>query len=220
MAHYTMRGAVVVDEAEDYSAWLEQQPTYAELTSKPSGNATVGAAQYGVCAACHGRQGEGLAALNAPKLAGQSPWYLKRQILNYQTGSRGAHEDDLYGRQMAPMAMTLANEAAIDNVIAHIQTLPDNAPPATIEGNVVNGEKLYTVCAYCHGQNGEGIQAMNAPRAAGINDWYIARQLQNFKDGIRGAHTSDYYGFQMRFMANTLHDEQAINDLVAYINTL
>ena len=220
LAHYTMRGAVMVDEPGDYATWLEQQPTYAELTAKPAGNASIGAAQYGVCAACHGQQGEGMAALNAPKIAGQSAWYLKRQLLNYQNGLRGAHEDDLYGRQMAPMSMTLANEAAIDNVVAHIQTLPDNKPPATIEGNVAHGEKLYVVCAYCHGQNGEGIQAMNAPRAAGLNDWYLARQLKNFKDGSRGSHLQDYYGFQMGFLADTLHDDQAINDIVAYINTL
>lgn len=220
MAHYTMRGAVVVDQPEDYTAWLDARPTYAELNAKPAGNASIGAAQFAVCAACHGQSGEGMAALNAPKLAGQSAWYLKRQLQNYQKGLRGAHKDDLYGQQMAPMSMTLANEAAIDNVVAHIQTLPDNPTPATIEGNVVNGEKLYAVCAYCHGKNGEGIQAMNAPRAAGMTDWYLARQLNNFKTGVRGAHLSDYYGFQMGLMANTLHDEQAVKDIVAYINTL
>ncbi len=53
-----------------------------------------------------------------------------------------------------------------------------------------------------------------------MSDWYMARQLQYFKDGVRGGHTSDYYGFQMMFMAKTLHDDQAINDIVAYINTL
>lgn len=220
MAHYTMRGAVVVDELDDYTAWLDEWPTYAELNATPAGDAVAGAAQYAVCASCHGQQGEGVAALNAPKIAGQDAWYLKRQLLNYQNGSRGTHEDDVYGRQMVPMSMTLANEGAIDNVVAHIQTFPDTKPASTIEGDVANGERLYAVCAYCHGKNGEGIQAMNAPRTASMTDWYIERQLQNFKDGIRGSHLKDYYGFQMRFMANTLHDEQAIKDLVAYINTL
>ena len=65
-----------------------------------------------------------------------------------------------------------------------------------------------------------GIQALNAPRAAGMSDWYLARQLQNFKDEIRGAHLQDYYGMQMGFMGDILHDEAAINDVIAYINTL
>jgi cytochrome c oxidase subunit 2 len=220
IAHHTMRGAVVVDEPAEYENWLASLPTWAEYSAATTGDASVGAAQYGVCASCHGRNGEGLLAMNAPKLAGQDPWYLKRQILAYKSGARGSHEDDIYGRQMAGMAAVLPDEAAIDNVIAHIRTLPDEPAPATITGNTANGEKLYAVCAYCHGDEGQGIQAMNAPRAAGMSDWYIARQLKNFKAGIRGSHPADYYGMQMGFMAKTLHNDQAVLDLVAYINTL
>jgi cytochrome c oxidase subunit 2 len=220
IAHHTMRGAVVVDEPGDYDAWLDSQPSYSEQTSQAAGNAAVGSAQYIVCAACHGQQGEGMVALNAPKIAGQSGWYLKRQLQNYKSGARGAHADDVFGRQMAPMAATLANDAAIDNVIAHIQTFPDNPSPTTIDGDVGKGEKLYRVCSYCHGAGGQGIRAMNAPRAAGMSDWYLARQLENFREGVRGSHSSDFYGFQMGLMAGVARDEKAINDLVAYINTL
>ena len=53
-----------------------------------------------------------------------------------------------------------------------------------------------------------------------MSDWYLARQLSNFKSGVRGSHPQDFHGGQMVFMARTLADEQAINDLVAYINTL
>ncbi|MDX2410401.1 MAG: c-type cytochrome [Woeseiaceae bacterium] len=220
IAHHTMRGAVVVDEPEEYASWIAKQSTWAQNSMKVAGNAQVGSAQFIVCAACHGQQGEGMAALNAPKIAGQSAWYLKRQLQNYKSGARGAHADDVFGRQMAPMAATLVSDAAIDNVVAHIQTLPDNPAPSTVAGDVGNGEKLYRVCSYCHGADGQGIQAMNAPRAAGMSDWYLARQLENFREGIRGSHSSDYYGFQMGLMASVARDEQAINDLVAYINTL
>ena len=61
---------------------------------------------------------------------------------------------------------------------------------------------------------------MNAPRAAGMDDWYLVSQLQNFKDGIRGGHPQDRYGEQMAFMARTLVGDSAIDDVVAYINTL
>jgi len=220
IAHFAMRGAVIVDEQDDFETWLDAQPTFAEINAIPAGNATVGAAQYVVCAACHGAQGEGLAALNAPKIAGQSAWYLTTQLNGYKSGARGVQADDTYGKQMAPMAATLVDDAAIANVIAHIQTLPDEPAPATIEGNVENGARAYRVCAYCHAGDGGGIQALNAPRLAGMTDWYLARQLQNFKDGVRGTHPSDFYGFQMGLMANTVHDEQAIKDIVAYINTL
>jgi cytochrome c oxidase subunit 2 len=220
IGHFAMRGAVVVEEQDDFDTWLAQQPTFAEQNSRVAGNAAIGAAQYAVCAACHGPDGQGVPAMNAPKIAGQSDWYLKRQILSYKNGLRGVHEDDTFGQQMIGMVATLADEAAVDNVVAHIATLPDNQPVATVSGDVENGKDIYAVCAYCHGSSGMGLQALNAPRIAGSSDWYMARQLDNFKTGVRGAHPKDYYGFQMGLMGITLRDEQAIKDVIAYINTL
>jgi cytochrome c oxidase subunit 2 len=220
LAHHTMRGSVVVEDQASFDAWTASQPTYEDTLNPVVGNATAGAAQYAVCAACHGQQGEGLQALNAPKIAGQEPWYIRRQINAYKNGHRGAHQDDIYGQQMMPMAMTLANDAAIENVIAHIQTFPDNPAPATIDGNVANGERLYAVCSYCHGGDAQGIQAINAPRMAGMTDWYLARQLENFRSGVRGGHPQDFYGKQMGFMGRNLQTDDQINDVIAYINTL
>ncbi len=48
----------------------------------------------------------------------------------------------------------------------------------------------------------------------------MATQLNNFKNGIRGVHPADSYGSQMRFMAAMLNDDQMLNDVLAYINTL
>ena len=53
-----------------------------------------------------------------------------------------------------------------------------------------------------------------------MSDWYLVTQLKNFKQGVRGAHPKDMYGPQMALMAETLVDDRAINDLVAYINGL
>ena len=220
IAHHTMRGAVVVDTQTDFNTWLAAQPTWSQLSQTVAGNASVGAAQYAVCAACHGQQGEGLQALNAPKIAGQEPWYIRRQIQNYKDGMRGYHDDDIIAKTMVPMALTLVNDAAVNNVIAHIGTLPDNPARATIDGDVANGARLYAVCAYCHGADGMGVEAYNAPRMAGMSDWYLAAQLRGFREEWRGEHPQDFYGMQMGFMAKSLYDEQAINDLIAYINTL
>ena len=219
IAHHAMRGRVVVDEPGDYQAWVASQPTFAEIQARPPGDTALGAASYAVCAACHGSQGEGQVALNAPKLSGQDPRYLKEQLRKYRAGIRGTHEADIYGRQMQPMAATLATDAMVNNVLAYIGTLPDNPAPATISGDIAHGAKLYAVCANCHGKDGQGIQ-MNAPRQAGISDWYLLNQLKNFKEGVRGTHPADLHGKQMGFMAQMLQDEQAMKDVVAYINTL
>ena len=220
VAHFAMRGAVVVDEQADFDAWVLSNPTYADTQNVMAGNAQVGAARYAVCAACHGQSGEGLQALNAPKLAGQSAWYLERQLRNFKGGLRGAHQDDVFGKQMAPMAMTLTDDAAIAGVVAYIRTFADNPPAETVSGDVARGQKLYAVCSYCHGAEGQGIQAINAPRIAGMSDWYLATQLKNFHSGVRGEHPQDFYGKQMGFMGRNLQDESQINDVIAYINTL
>lgn len=220
IGHFAMRGKVVVDEVGDWEEWLAQQPTYAETLARPVGDATAGAANYAVCTACHGAQGEGLQALNAPKIAGQEDWYMRRQIANYLSGVRGRDPRNIYGLQMAPMAIVLTNETVLENVIAYIQTLPDVPPEQTVFGDVERGAELYTTCAFCHGAGAEGVWSTNAPRLAGMSDWYLARQLEYFQQGIRGGHEADVYGDQMYMMANILKDETAINDIIAYINTL
>ena len=220
VGHHTMRGMVIVDEQEDYDEWLAQQPTYADILAKVPGDAVAGQAAYAVCASCHGQQGEGNQQLNAPKLAGQEDWYLRRQLEYFKTGVRGTGPGDTFGMAMGPMANTLVDDAAVENVIAYIQTLPDEPPTKTVVGDIENGEDIYNTCAVCHGQQGEGYAFMNAPRQAGLDDWYLVTQLKNFRSGARGAHSGDAYGMQMNMMAAILNTDQAINDVVAYINTL
>jgi len=175
---------------------------------------------YGLCASCHGADGAGNKALNAPKISGQKAWYIARQLANFKSGIRGSHEKDIYGQQMRPMSMTLANDQMVADVSAYVSTLKSPASPPTIKGDAAAGKAAYAICASCHGANGEGNKALNAPAIAGQNDWYIVRQLYNFKNGIRGADPKDSYGQQMRPMAMILADDAAINNVAAYISTL
>jgi len=220
VGHFVMRGKVVVEEEREFQAWLSSYPTFAQTSAQAAGNAAAGKPLYAVCAACHGLQAEGNPALHAPKLSGQGDWYLKRQLKYFKNGARGTHDKDVFGKMMAPMAATLGDDAAIDNVVAYIRTLPDNPAPRTVTKSTSYGQKIYVTCGACHGADGRGMQATNAPRLAGMSDWYLVTQLKNFKQGVRGAHPKDMYGPQMASMAAILADEQATNDLVAYINTL
>ncbi|MEZ5559307.1 MAG: c-type cytochrome [Pseudomonadales bacterium] len=182
-------------------------------------DAAAGQTAYAVCAACHGPQGEGNVALGAPRLAGQQPWYLKRQLDAFKAGIRGTAPGDTYGMQMRPMAMTL-DEAGIDNVIAYIGTFPDVPAEPTITGDAAAGQTAYAICAACHGPKAEGMEQMGGPRLAGQDDWYLVRQLKNYQQDRRGYHATDMFGKQMKPMAAMLSSDQAINDIVAYINTL
>lgn len=219
IGHFAMRGRVFVDEQADYDAWYAAQPTYAELAQRPQGDPVMGQARYAVCTACHGPAGEGIAALNGPKIAGQEAWYMRRQLGYYKSGARGAHPEDIYGQQMAPMVLTLADEQAMEDVVAYIGTFPDRPAEVTVAGDAERGRGHWVTCGACHGYAGEGIKAMNAPRTAGMSDWYLKRQLENFKAGIRGRHTDDLYGWQMAEMARILKYDSAVDDVIAHINT-
>lgn len=220
MAHFAMRGRVVVDEQDDFDAWLEEQPTYAELLAQGPGDPSLGQASYGLCAACHGPQGGGMQALNAPRIAGLNKRYVERQLGYYRDGVRGTHELDTAGAMMRPILAALPNEAAIRNVAAYIETLVPETPPANVSGDIERGAELYANCSSCHGENGQGIWTMNAPALAGQHDWYIAAQLRNFREGIRGSHRMDLYGDQMMMLADAIPDEKDVNDIIAYLNTL
>jgi cytochrome c oxidase subunit 2 len=220
LAHFTMRGKVIVEEESEFKAWLGNYPTFAQSKARVGGDAAAGKPLYTVCAACHGPQAEGNPALNAPKLSGQADWYLKRQLQSFKSGARGTQEKDVFGKMMAPMAATLADDAAMNNVVAYIKTLPDNPAPPTVRTTTTKGHDLYVTCAACHGTDGRGNQATNAPRLKGMSDWYLVTQLKNFRDGVRGTHPKDMYGPQMASMAAILIDDQETNDLVAYIDTL
>ena len=64
------------------------------------------------------------------------------------------------------------------------------------------------------------MQEMNAPALAGREEWYLIRQIQNFKSGIRGSDPKDTYGRQMAPMAQVLANQQAIEDVAAYLSSL
>ena len=185
-----------------------------------AGDATKGKGAYAVCAACHGANGMGNKALNSPSIAGQEPWYLERQLKNFKGGIRGADPKDTYGMQMRPMALTLANDQAVSDLAAFVSSMPvSKSSESTVKGDVTAGKASYMICQTCHGPKGGGNKALNSPKLTGLQDWYIVRQLKNFKAGIRGTKSGDLFGMQMRPMAMTLANEEAINNVAAYIAT-
>jgi cytochrome c553 len=93
-------------------------------------------------------------------------------------------------------------------------------PIAAQAGDAEAGKALYTPCIACHGPNAEGMPALNSPGLAGQSESYLMRQLWDFKKGNRGAAEGDSIGAQMRPMAMTLPDGQAIANVSAYLASL
>lgn len=93
------------------------------LSFTVQGDENRGADLYLTCAACHGAGGEGNATLQAPRLAGQSDWYLVRQLEKYIAGSRGHEPQDTLGTQMRAATAVLSSADDVLDVVAYINTL-------------------------------------------------------------------------------------------------
>ena len=175
---------------------------------------------FDYCLLCHGDNANGNYVIRAPKLSGMEPWYLTRQLENFAAGIRGTPAEDTSGHEMMPVGLRVRQEGVLANVVAYIGTLQPKKPEATVSGDVARGRQLYQTCAACHGARGQGNAELQAPALAARSDWYLVTQLRNFKVGLRGADERDAPGAQMRAVTGALPDEQAITDVVAFINTL
>jgi len=94
-----------------------------EVAATLEGDAARGATLYQACAACHGANAEGNEILGAPALHNRNDWYLLNQLKLYKSGWRGTHSADGPGQQMRAMMGTLATDADMLDVLAHINEL-------------------------------------------------------------------------------------------------
>jgi cytochrome c553 len=142
-----------------------------------------------VCAACHAADGNSIAPAN-PKIAGQVPEYLHKQLADFkaQGGKKPA-------RESAIMMGMVANLSDADmKALAAFYAGQKLKPAAAADKNLAAlGQKLWRggnaasgvpACAGCHGPTGAGMPAQY-PRVAGQYSEYIASQLKAFRDGTR-----------------------------------
>jgi cytochrome c553 len=175
---------------------------------------------YAACSSCHGNVGEGNAVIGAPKIASDPAWYVAGQLTRFQQGLRGKHPDDLEGLKMRAMARQMLSDAEVKAVAGYVAGLaPIRKSPTLTHADAAKGQAMFPMCAACHGLSGEGNEALNAPHLAGLEDWYVARQLRKFKTGVRGASAGDTIGPIMAPMANTVPDDQ-IDNVAAYVQSL
>jgi cytochrome c553 len=182
--------------------------------------ATRGQEVFETCTPCHNADGSGNPSVGAPNIAGMKQWYVERELDKFRAGVRGMHFNDVEGMRMRPMALSLTSEDDVKAVAHYVETLPAVPHPSSLPGDPKAGATLYATCAACHGDNGAGNQDLGAPRIAGIDDWYLATELRKFKSGIRGTNPKDREGRLMRPMARTLADDDAVRNVVAYVETL
>lgn len=146
-----------------------QQPADAERAKK---------LVNGGCVLCHGAEGESSSEL-FPKLAGQNPTYIAKQLSNFKSGARQSST-------MAPMVKDLS-EADFALLGAYYAAKPATAHEVTDAELAGVGRYLYArgnrfsgvpACASCHGADGGGTATL--PRLSGQHALYLENQIKQF----------------------------------------
>lgn len=152
----------------------------AEASLKKSAEQTANT----MCMACHATDGNSAISLN-PKLAGQHPEYLAKQLTEFKSGKRA-------NAVMSGMASMLSDEE-MKELAAYFSGKKLKLGQAATNGAGSLGEKIYRggiaannvpACAACHGPNGAGIPKQ-FPRLNGQHADYTLAQLRIFRTGER-----------------------------------
>ena len=142
-----------------------------------------------VCAACHGADGNSLAA-TFPKLAGQHEAYLYKQLNEFKSvgGKPALRVNALMQAQTAALS-----DADMRGLAAYFSQQKQKSEVAKNKQTVEFGQKLWRAgdktqgipaCAGCHGPAGLGIPGMY-PRLQGQYADYIETQLKAFRASER-----------------------------------
>lgn len=182
-----------------------------ELAAKGTPNGVT------ACITCHGAQGEGNASAGFPRIAGQSAYYLGKQLAAYANGAR-------VNPIMQPIAKAM-NAHQIRDVSAYYAQLGGAAggtgTPSAPQGVAGRAQQLAAAgdssrrvqaCGNCHGPGGAG-EPPQAPYLAGQHASYLESSMAQWKNGAR---KTDMSG-QMVRIARALSDAD-VKALAAYFS--
>src|SRR6185369_44726 len=134
----------------------------------------VGKKVAGFCENCHGDGGNSIKP-DVPNLAGQSPYYLLRQLREFSTTQRKSNE----------FKKRLVNVMTADEKVGMVIFYAGqevNYKPAADAALAKRGAELYTkACAECHESDGRGTSEYS--RVAGQQTVYLTTSLKSYRDG-------------------------------------
>lgn len=135
-----------------------------------------------LCSSCHGRKAYGRAESVTPALAGQLTIYLIKQMVDFAEGDR---TDGEMHRVIA--RKQLSTPQAIRDVSTYLSSLAANPHAETGDGkDLATGRRFYDgLCAYCHGDAGEGNEQHATPALQRQHYSYLLMQSRRLAVGHR-----------------------------------
>ncbi len=184
------------------------------VSAAAEGNAKAGKAKSGVCAGCHGADGNS-ANPTWPKLAGQHASYIAKQLADFKGKKRsdplmssqatGLSEQDIADLS-AYFAKQTGSQGAADEKLA-------SAGAKLYRGG--NKKKGIAACIACHGPTGAGNPAAKFPGLSGQHAPYVEKAMKDFRSGAR----SNDMNSMMRNIAEKMSDKE-IKAVASYISGL
>ncbi len=177
-----------------------------------AGDAAKGQAKAAACAACHGADGNSTNP-DWPKVAGQHPKYVEKQLMDFKAGRR-------VNAMMTGMVAPLSEQDMADLAAFYAAKAPTGGFAS--EERVALGEKIYRggnaatgvpACMSCHGPTGAGDPLGAIPALSGQHAKYIAAQLIAFREGERSNDPKAMMRDVARWM--TREEIQAVAEYVA-----
>lgn len=173
----------------------------------------------GICAGCHGADGNSIIPMN-PILAGQQAEYIAKQLLDFK--ANGEEPPKRNSPVMSAMVAALSQDEAqkLGQYYAKQSMTPSQIPAdeKLLEmGKILyhggNIENEVPACAACHGPKGTGIPP-RYPAVAGQHTEYTMNQLGLFNTGDRG---NDNGVMQKVVSRMSAQEKRAVSE---YISTL
>ena len=178
-----------------------------------AGDPAAGEAKAAICASCHGPAGNSVNP-QWPKLAGQHAGYTAKQIRDFKAGT--TRNDAL----MAPMIAGLS-EQDIEDIAAYYASRSSTGGFASEELHAL-GERIYRggnmqsgvpACIACHGPRGAGNGPAGFPRLAGQHATYTAKQLEDWRTGLRTNDPNGMMADAVRYL--TPMETRAVSEYIA-----
>lgn len=213
-------------------------PAAAPVSVAAAGNAELGKTAYATCAACHGADGKGNGGA-FPNLTKLNAADAQAILTAFKKGDMDyLKKHDLGGARystMAPQAAGLS-DTDIADLAAYIGLWSGAAPaaaPATTASpapvaapaatklvsseTIAYGHSLYSSCAVCHGNEGEGARLFGAPKIAGLPYASVTSLLGLYRKGQQMGANS----YAMIPQAKNLTDNEidALANYIAVMNT-
>ncbi len=193
----------VIATGQAASAWAASPDTSAE---RPA------------CAACHMADGAGQPEVGIPRLAGQLPSYIAKQLNYFADGRR-------QNLVMHPYAAALSaiEKQSFGDYFAKITAPASISPVAPSEATLARGRQLFAngdariglvACSQCHGSTGLGVGDFS-PQLAGQSAVYVVEQLQGWHAGAM----RDPDGQYMKAIAARLSPDD-MHAVAAYIASM